>query len=263
MGIDKNSMLYWWKLVKDLPIPKPKTIIIKLKDKDSYNFYFCFWEHLEGNESEECIKFRKRAKEIFNELKEAVNKLGGYPVFLRTDYTSGKHYSYSNPLYRINDEKDLDKVWTLIAECHDPGGFFAPPLPNAIVLREWLNIEKWTNLINRYNTIEVRLFIKDGRVVEIYPYYHWSGLEERVSDDILEELRKDYEENLVGAIKRDLNEIIKYAEIIAERVGGYWSVDFAGTDKGWYFIDMALGKRSWKPKETDELDRELLSILKT
>ena len=48
MRIDKNSMLYWWELVKDLPSPKPKTIIIKLKDKDSYNFYFCFWEHLGG-----------------------------------------------------------------------------------------------------------------------------------------------------------------------------------------------------------------------
>jgi len=253
--MDKNSMLYWWDLVKDLSIPKPKTIVIKLREEDVDMFLYCYFEEVSGKKSKSYERFRGRLKEIFGELKKAVEVLGGYPVFLRTDYTSGKHYSYRDPIYRINNEKDLSKVWVLICECHEPLDvhFLLPPKPHALVLREWLNIEKWTNIIDRYNTVEARLFIKGGKAVEAYPYYHWSGLEERISKRLgekIKELRRDYE-RYVSIIKEDLDVLLKYAGVIAEKVEGYWSVDFVRTDRGWYFIDMALGalgEYSWKPK---------------
>ena len=255
--VDKNSMLYWWPLVKDLPIPKPKTVIIELREEDVDMFFDCYFEEVDGGRGRGCEKFRRRLKEIFGELKKAVEVLGGYPVFLRTDYTSGKHYSYRDPLYRVDNEKDFGKVWFLICECHEPLDvhFLLPPRPNALIVREWLNIGKWTNIIDRYNTVEVRLFIKGGKVVEAYPYYHWSGIEERLSKRLgekIKELRRDYE-RYVGIIKEDLDVLLKYAGVIAEKVEGYWSVDFAKSDKGWYFIDMALGEYSWKPRKVHTL----------
>jgi len=70
----------------------------------------------------------------------------------------------------------------------------------------------------------------------------------------LAKLRENYRENLVEVIRRGLDIFLGYARVIAERVEEYWSVDFAKTSSGWYFIDMALGKASWKPKEKDKLD---------
>jgi len=76
----------------------------------------------------------------------------------------------------------------------------------------------------------------------------------RFPKGLLAKLREDYRENLVEVIRRDLDVVLSYARVIAERVEGYWSVDFAKTSRGWYFIDMTLGKASWKPKEKDKLD---------
>jgi len=129
-------MLYWWELVKDLPVPKPKTVIVKLRDEDVAMFFDCFFALEEGRRSEECVEFRSRVREILEELKRAAEQVRGYPVFLRSDYTSGKHYSYRNPLYRIESPKDFAKIWNLICECHEPMpyAFFMPPRPNALVV---------------------------------------------------------------------------------------------------------------------------------
>jgi len=264
--MDKNSMLYWWDLVKDLPIPKPKTIIIKLEPELVDLIFKCYYETLDYGKSKACEKVKPKLREIFEKMKKVVNELGGFPVFLRTDYTSGKHYSYKNPLYRLDSEKDFEKIWVLICECHEPLNitFLLPPKPHALVLREWLNIETWTSKINHYNKIEVRFFIKDGKITEVYPYYHFSGLAEkyydRLSEEGLRELWQDYK-NYIEVIKNDLKTLVKYALIIAKHVDGYWSLDFAKAGK-WYFIDMALGKVSWKPKEIMKEDRELLARTK-
>lgn len=44
-----------------------------------------------------------------------------------------------------------------------------------------------------------------------------------------------------------------YAASIGKRLGGYWSVDFALSQDGiWYLIDMAVGERSWHPEHTKQ-----------
>ena len=280
--MDRNSMLYWWGLVRDASVPKPKTIIVRLEERDVDMFFRCYED---PGERGECREFRRRINRIFEELKEAVESLGGYPVFLRTDYTSGKHYSYVNPLYWLGQEADLWKVWPLICECHEPfeTGVFAPPRPHALVVREWLDIERWTDRLPRYNTVEARLFIRNGEVEEVYPYYHWSGIIEhyrrqeigasiffsanpapviRTLRREIEETRRDYEKNLVERIKRDLGLLVKYGRIISERIEGYWSVDFVLAGGEWYFIDMAVGEASWKPRKLDETDVILTNTYK-
>jgi len=259
---NKDSMLYWWELVKDLPVPKPKTKILRL-DEETVMKFFRFPNELSKEEKKE---FLKKVEEIIEQLKKFARELGGYPVFLRTDYTSGKFIPLKEPLYMIKSEDDFRKIWNLICECHEPADvhFLLPPKPNALILREWLNIEKWTNVIERYNTIEVRAFIKDGDVVEIYPYYHFEELLQHLPRRLdiieLEKLKKDYEQ-YVKVIERDLQQIAKYSLIIARKVEGYWSVDFAKAGK-WYFIDMATGKLSWRPEKMDEYDKRLNRKLK-
>ena len=68
-------------------------------------------------------------------------------------------------------------------------------------------------------------------------------------------------ENLVAVIRRDLDVLVGYGEVIARRVEGYWSVDFAMSSGKWYFIDMAIGEASWKPRKLDVLDKILLEAL--
>ena len=45
---NKDSMLYWWELVKDLPVPKPKTKILRL-DEETVMIRRWFQEDLEFN----------------------------------------------------------------------------------------------------------------------------------------------------------------------------------------------------------------------
>jgi len=258
---DRNSMLYWWGLVKDLPVPKPRTRILRL-DERTVRMFFEF-PHLPR---EEKRKFTRKVEEIIEQLRGFAEELGGYPVFLRSDYTSGKFCYYDDPLYMIRSEEDFKKIWSLICECHEPLDvhFLLPPRPNALIVREWLNIEKWAGVIKRYNTIEVRVFIKDGSVVEIYPYYHFEELLKHLPRRLdiieLEKLKKDYEQ-YVKIIERDLQQIVKYSSIIARKVEGYWSVDFAKAGE-WYFIDMATGELSWMPQRMDEFDRRLNALLR-
>jgi len=260
---DKNSMLCWWPKVEKVDVPKPKTIVLKIKSEIIGSIFSCYFS--EGKDREECEKAGNGIQFIASIIDEKVKTdLNGYPVFMRSDYSSCKHSGWKNPLYRINDLFDFkNKIMPFIAECHDISSkpsIFGPPAPHAIAVREWLNIIKWTDVLpSLYGNIEVRVIVSKGKVSNIFPYYHISGLEAHVLKYIenasREKARKDYYNIYVPMVESAAEILGEYAEKIVKDSGLHaddWSVDFALVNKNgkkeWYFIDMALEKDSWKPE---------------
>ena len=249
--LDPNSMLFWWRYVVGLPVPKPRTVIIEIEDRTVDLMFKCLDEDVEA-----CREASREIKSLIELLDDCVKEVGGYPVFMRTDQTSCKHYSLRNPVYRVEKKEDFAKLFTLIVECHEMASVavFGPPRPRAVAIREWLDIDTWTDLLpGFYKNVEVRVIAEKGRVTDIWPYYHWSGLEEHFRDRVdLKKLRQDYLSKYVATVSRELGKIAEYASIIAragELASYSWSIDFARVNGEWYFIDMALAEASWKPEK--------------
>lgn len=220
----QNSMLYWWPLIKDLPIPKPWTILVEASWK--------VWVGL--------LDGKPLPDAVVAELLSASTKTG-FPLFMRTDLASAKH-DYKWTCY-VPDASHLFKNLGALIDCT-----VAQDLtPSAIALRRYIPLAStftaWRGLpIAR----ERRYFIKDGQVQCHHPYWpadavakgrptvqHWQ-----------EELaRLNYEDS------SEVDRLTSCTTWVGQVVAGYWSVDFAyGQNGEWYLIDMAEGERSWHPE---------------
>lgn len=205
----ENSQLYWWPKVKDLDVPLPKTYIVSADgDRDG-------------------------------KLTHAANTLG-YPLFLRTDYTSLKHSWKNSALVQSAQE-----LWTHAQYLKLDSAFQDLPL-NAFVLRELLPLEVG---FKAYSDMPVhkerRFFIKAHNVQCEHPYWP----EEAFAGQTIESCREKLAalNNLSDA---DLNQLELSAAKVADAIEGYWSVDFAkSTDGQWYLLDMAMGEDSYHWKD--------------
>lgn len=231
-----DSMLVWWPLVKDVDVPKPKTIVIPIDDKLAFELL---------NESKEAYE-NFRNSEGFKKIKEAVIELG-LPVFMRTDQTSGKHdWEHTCFLNSLEDNEIISHTKFLVefSECADIMG-----LPyNAIVLRQYIRMDNL--FINGYHKMpvnpEIRFFVRDG-VIECW---HWYWIDEAINNPstpewkmIMSATKEDVEGHDIFWLKQD-------AEKVASKLTGYWSIDFCkGKNNTWYLIDLATGEHSWHPKD--------------
>ena len=130
---------------------------------------------------------------------------------------------------------------------------------------------------------EIRCFINDHKVEALYHYWvkhaitSWSehgdlddmfGVSDSASDSIKASFEKkkqayldskrldpDWEskfEKLRTISKDDLKEIMRQLDIIMPEFDGSWSVDFAKTIHGaWYMTDMARGELSFRSDEKE------------
>lgn len=231
--INKNSMLYWYPKIKDLPIPMPRTVIWRIPKK----YYPKIWWN-EGI-------VRKMLKENENEIKKVAKKVG-YPLFLRTDQASGKH-GWEKTCYVESEDVLLDHAYNVI-EFNMIADLLGLPF-KALVFREFIEMDWKFKAFHGNLPIppERRYFIKDGKVVEHFPYWIEDAIAKGVSRNLPENWRE-----LLAEMNRETEEEVKllteYAEMVAKRVEGYWSIDFCRARDGtWYLIDMAAGEDSWRP----------------
>ncbi|HEC21186.1 MAG TPA: hypothetical protein ENI70_01585 [Candidatus Peregrinibacteria bacterium] len=231
--LDKNSVLYWYPKIKDLPIPMPKTVIWRIPKK----YYPKIWW-------EEGI-VRKMLKENEDEIKKTARKVG-YPLFLRTDQASGKH-GWERTCYVESEDVLLDHAYNVI-EFNMIADLLGLPF-KALVFREFIEMDWKFKAFHGNLPIppERRYFIKDGKVVEHFPYW----IEDAIAKGISRNLPENWRE-LLAEMNRETEEevklLTKYAEMVAKRIDGYWSIDFCRAKDGtWYLIDMAAGEDSWKP----------------
>lgn len=228
MEEDKNSLLYWYPKIQMLGIPIPVTEIVKVKYDWSY---FCGF-----------VDGKNNLEPYIEEIREKANRIG-YPLFVRTDKLSAKH-SWKNSCY-VEREEDLLPHLRQIAEESFMANIVGLPI-NAIVLREYVPLDVAFTAVYGEMPVarERRYFIKDGEVLCHHPYW--------IEDAIRNPSIPDWKEALMKLNTETAKELIllsNLAQRVAYSFDGYWSVDFAHSKEGsWYLIDMAQGADSWHPR---------------
>jgi len=223
----QTSMLYWFPKIVGLGIPIPRTVIVETPDFD-------------------YLEYVDKPDEIPETLIQVLKSLArrvGYPIFLRTDYLSGKHRGA--PF--VKKEEDLKKHVYMLIEESATAGFFGVPI-KAFIIREHLELDwKFKAFNNLPIARERRYFIKDGKVVCHHPYWPEDAI--TWSKTPLPENWRQLLSELNAETEDEIRLLTSYAEKVGNALKGYWSVDFAHAKNGkWYLIDMARGELSWHPK---------------
>lgn len=230
MTIDKTSMLYWWPKVKSLDIPAPRTEIVEIP----YN-------HLAAMLDD---------KRLPSGYEESIIKAGekiGYPFFLRTDMASAKH-QWERTCFVPKVEELFRHIWALI-DTTLAAGMFGELDPNALIFREYLLLDSAFTAFNGLPiSRERRYFVRDGIVECHHPYW----IEDAIAKGYPPPSDKDWQQLLAVLNQETPDEagiLGPYTSSVGKTLDGYWSVDFAMSQDGiWYLIDMAVGERSWHPE---------------
>lgn len=225
-----NSATKWWPKIKDLPVPKPKTEFITM-------------------ENHECLKWLDKGipDEVLHKIKIIIEENFSYPVFIRTDLMSGKH-SYKETCYVENENVLSKNIFRLVDE------HFAPFMSHdnslaAFMVRDYLNIKSkfkafWGNLPVG---VEVRHFIKNGEWEK--GHYYWP------KDSIIRPNKDNWEElvdEMIAEVREDFKKHKGLANLVGNAISGNWSIDFAKTEEGiWYLIDMARYEDSYMIEEQE------------
>lgn len=222
-----TSMLHWWPIVKDLGIPVPKTVWHEVSD------FVAFISLMDGEPIPEVDK-----KGII----AAADSLG-YPVFMRTDLYSGKHY-WENNCYVPSRKILLQNVWNLTESS------LLVDLPlRAFVFREYIPPEESFTAFRNNTPIrkERRVFVRDGEIEEIFAYWP----EHAMDTDYTKPSDPNWKAKLAAMndLAQDDALLTTYAQTVAKCFEGYWSVDFMWARNQWYLIDMAVGEHSWHPEK--------------
>lgn len=234
---DKDSMLYWYPFIKDLPIPQPRTIIVMLNE-----------EELEGAYNEQI------PKSLIEKI-ECVCDTMFYPCFLRTDQASGKH-SWKKSCY-VDKKKDLWKHILEVIEfnlCADLMGLDF----KALIVREFIPMD--SRFTAFYGDMPVnperRYFIKDGKVVCHHPYWIEEAIEQGGKEPSISNWREVSKE-INTETPEEIELLTKYALMVGKALlEGSWSVDFCKAKDGrWILIDMATAQKSWHPEDCPHLVR--------
>ena len=229
---DRNSLLYWWPAVQRLGIPAPDTEIVMIPDG--------LLEGILGHEPEKLAE--AGWPKFFQAVADAADRMGGYPVFLRTDILSGKH-NWDDTCY-VPSLRVLEKhIGALIEESYIPLGI---PDPQAFVVREFLPLQSAFKAFHGLPiSLEWRLFAQDGELECLH--FYWTP--DAIKGWGRYKLPKDWKQQLanLASIEPPV-EVEAWARAVTKELGGAWSVDVACDMEGqWHLIDMAEAERNWHP----------------
>lgn len=214
--MDPNSLLIWYPKTSDLGIPTPRTYAVMMDDPN----------------------FLQRVSDFAAII--------GYPVFIRTDLCSGKH-GWKDTCF-VQNMNELENHIASVCEANEMWSLIGLPY-SAIVIREFLEMESTFTAFHGDMPInkERRYFINQGKMVCHHPYWPADAFESGHPSRLVAD--PDWRQKLEALNAEDEQEIAlltEYANRIGEVMPEYWSVDFAKTKNGkWYLIDMALGKNSF------------------
>ena len=230
MKADINSMLIWFPRIKDLNIPMPKTEIYEIPEDALANL---------------------QREDMKNLDMEAVKKVAakiGYPLFLRTDQASGKHY-WKRTCY-VEKEEDLRIHVFEVVSFNLCADLFGLPF-KALVFREFIEMDsKFVAFLGEMPVNpERRYFIKDGKILCHHAYWIPEAIEQGTVGQSWDKLPVGWRD-ILKKINTETPEEVKllssYANEIAEIFKGFWSIDFCKSKDGtWWLIDMAAGEKSW------------------
>ena len=229
--MNKTSMNYWYPRIRHLSIPMPKTEIPVTKNIQDW------WSLLDGEDP--LSEDEKQA------IRDAAVKVGGYPVFMRSDLCSGKH-SFERTCFVQNEDDMIRHIWALVDEncCCDCA-------MESIVIREYIPPAATFKAFRGLPIApERRYFVRDNEVVCHHPYWIKDAIQfpYPMHEDIRPPISWQAELAIMNREREEVPLLTRYAEQIAHELGGDWSIDFMlGRDDTWYMIDMATAMQSWHP----------------
>jgi hypothetical protein len=212
---DKTALSYWFPKVEAAGLPVPKTLIVPMPNGVRKTIF----THLWGEEADPS-----NVEAFVAELRGIAAPLG-YPFFLRTDHTSGKH-NWRETCF-VADPAQLGRHVYAIAEDSEMAGIVGMPW-NVWVVREMLPTTP-VGVCPAYANMpvckEFRFFV-DGPDIECFhPYWPRHALERggcNLSDAEYVELCEPGDSYALGEI----------ASAAGRAVGGRWSVDLLSTERG-------------------------------
>jgi len=224
--LEKNSLLYWYPKIKDLHIPQPETSIFEIPAEVLRN-----------------IRQDELSDKFIADL--AKSNPFGYPVFLRTDQASNKHF-WDIASFVSSKETLKRSVFEVISHNLMADIMGLPFI--AMVFREYIPMaSKYKAFHGMPVSPERRYFVRDGQVVCHHPYW----VEEAIRSYGTDKLPSNWRELSAQMNNETLDEInllTTYSLQVAKLFKGYWSVDFCkAADGRWILIDMAEGIKSWHP----------------
>lgn len=230
--VDKNSMLYWYPLVCDLDVPQPRTCIVEM------SLY--------------SDSLTRPINAHLDKIRQAVEDVGGYPVFMRTDLVSGK-FDWGRTCYCASEQHLIANIPNLV-QFSENCGMIGKPV-NALVFREYIEMaSKFSAFHGLPIGRERRYFARDGVVECHHPYWPEAAMQFYESKSPAQWQRKLCAMNYESIQERSL--LATYAEKLGAVLPGYWSIDFCLSRSGtWHFIDCALGAQSWHPADWCPLRR--------
>jgi hypothetical protein len=219
-----TSLNFWYPKLKGLAIPMPKTIILPYERNPFDDLDYKIFER----------DLARAAREI------------GFPLFMRTDLSAGKH-DWKNTCYVENFHALIKNLPRLI-ESNELADIMGLPY-TSIVLREFLDLETTFKAFPGDMPInkERRYFIENGQVLCHHPYWPPNAFED--IDAGIQYACHGWQEKLAELNRQEDSEVIlltNYAKLVSLTLSGFWSVDFAYARNGkWYLIDMAVGEASY------------------
>lgn len=223
-----SSMLNWFPKIRGT-LPVPKTEILDISVDEMFEVIGL----LDGNMVSDAL---------FQKVKDTANKIG-YPLFMRSDQGSAKH-DYERSCHVLAEDKLLGNLaclftWHLMVDLW----------PQAIVFRELLPL--WSEFTAFRGSLPIakerRYFVDEGAVMCHHPYWPEGAIEHPGHENwisLLEDMNRES--------AAEVAELTEMAEIFNSAVPGFYSVDFAMTASGkWYMIDAARGELSWHPAHAE------------
>lgn len=220
---DPTALSFWFPKLEAAGLPVPRTILLEMPDEAQASI----WHAFDGKD------YEGGALALFAaEIARACATVG-YPAFLRTDHTSGKHGWKRN--CHVPDEASIIHRIMGVAEFSEMAS-----LPWARwAVREFLPTIPF-GVCTRYGNMpvcrEFRFFVTDGAIQCAHPYWPKHALDDGGAEAIDHEAlcRMDNEAELRAL-----------AEAAGRAVPGSWSIDLLETERGWYVTDMAEAHKSF------------------
>lgn len=194
----------------------------------------------------ENLELSPGAIENLSEIVKGVEKMGekyGFPLFVKTSFTSNKHEWVDSCCLKSADPKTvLDQLANIVGY----QGFSPYPVSPSILIRQMLETDPAFHAFNGMPvTQEFRFFAGKGKV-EGYQAY-WPAI------SIQNPSINEWEPKLADMNKlapEDLAKLVVMAEEVTKRLRGDWSVDFLKDRHGkWWLIDMAEAGLSYRNEE--------------
>lgn len=229
MHEDKTALSWWFPKIEAAGLPVPPTILVDMPRKAMEAVFAVFDGKEDGDMSGFIASIDGAASEI------------GYPVFLRTDHTSGKH-GWEGTCHLPDAEAIPSRVMGIV-EYSEMASFIGLPWTRWAV-RELLPT-KPVGHCERYGDMpicrEFRFFVSDGDVICRHPYWPLHALEQ---GGAIYPGTFDYDAFCSLTVKEDA-ELSDIASKAGQVLGDAWSVDLLETERGWFLTDMAEASKSF------------------